>query len=378
MTLTVFSIKLNIHQVYLADELYKLLGLGFRFVELLCVDANKGGNAFDNRPYLICSWRSEDERNRAYCYAQLSDVCIFSGIESLPFQKERLKKNLLSFEMSERLLKRGIWNALSPKLLLNQWYYHTQWYNRELYKLCCGAFVAKDQYYLHSFKGRCFKFGYFTKVEQLNILEVKKEKDERIKILWCARFLKWKHPEMMIGLAKRMKQNGIDAEINMIGNGELYEKIQEQIIEHNLSDFIILHGNIPNEDVLKQMKQSDIFVLTSDKQEGWGAVVNEAMGNGCCVVCSDAVGCAPFLIKDGNNGLLFKSKDTESLYERVMYLVMHQEERIRLSQNAYSTISEEWSPKKAAENLVCLAHDLIEGGDTSIEKGPCSKAYPIH
>lgn len=380
MKITFVLNYLSHYQASLSDELFSICGDDYCFVETTPMpeDRKEGGFSVTERPYLLRAWENESNYLLAMEKCIDADVLVVSPeLSAFPFKKNRLDKNKLTFEYSERPLKRGILNVFSKTNLINQWYYHTSFYKKPIYKLCAGAYVANDQYAMLSFKGRCYKFGYFPKIENQDIT-IHNRQTNKIKILWCARFLKWKHPEMMIALAKRLKQNGIDTEINMIGNGELYEKIQEQIKEHNISDLIHLHGNMPNEDVLKQMRQSDIFVLTSDKQEGWGAVVNEAMANGCSVVCSDAVGCAPLLINDGQNGLLFKSQDIQSLYDKVMYLITHQEERMRLSQNAYSTISEEWSPKCAAKNLVRLAHDLIEGRDTSIGKGPCSKAYPIY
>ena len=37
-------------------------------------------------------------------------------------------------------------------------------------------------------------------------------------------------------------------------------------------------------------------------QEGWGAVVNEAMNSGCAVVADHMIGAAPWLIRQGENG----------------------------------------------------------------------------
>ena len=69
------------------------------------------------------------------------------------------------------------------------------------------------------------------------------------------------------------------------------------------------------------MRNHDIFIFTSDRQEGWGAVLNEAMDSGSTVVASDAIGSSPFLIKDGQNGFLFKSENHKSLYQKVAYLI---------------------------------------------------------
>ena len=56
------------------------------------------------------------------------------------------------------------------------------------------------------------------------------------------------------------------------------------------------------------MKKHHIYCLTSDKNEGWGAVLNEAMSSGCCPVSSIEAGATPYLVKDGVNGFSFDLK----------------------------------------------------------------------
>ena len=46
------------------------------------------------------------------------------------------------------------------------------------------------------------------------------------------------------------------------------------------------------------MEQANIFIISSTHEEGWGAVVNEAMNSGCVVIGSHAAGAVPFLIEN--------------------------------------------------------------------------------
>lgn len=80
----------------------------------------------------------------------------------------------------------------------------------------------------------------------------------------------------------------------------------------NVGDCVSLIGNMPNDEILALMQKSHIFIFTSDRNEGWGAVLNEAMSNGCAVVASNMIGAAPYLIKQGENGYIFKSGDVRS------------------------------------------------------------------
>ena len=134
------------------------------------------------------------------------------------------------------------------------------------------------------------------------------------------------------------------------------------------------------------MEQSDIFLFTSDRYEGWGAVANESMSCGCVLVASDAIGSTPYLVSDGVNGCVFSSPSSsssfdnpdqnalESLIDKVTLLFDDRKCMREIQQNAIHTMRSLWNPKQAAVNLLQLINDLKNGRDTFIYEGPCSKA----
>jgi len=141
-----------------------------------------------------------------------------------------------------------------------------------------------------------------------------------------------------------------------------------------VNDCVSLVGNLQNNEIHKMMEQSHIFVVTSDRNEGWGAVLNEAMSNGCAVVASNLIGAAPFLIRNGENGLMFKNSDINSLTQQVEVLINNKSLREKLSIQAYYTMKNLWSPKLAANNFFNLSEAILNGKTMDIKKGPCSKA----
>jgi glycosyltransferase involved in cell wall biosynthesis len=58
---------------------------------------------------------------------------------------------------------------------------------------------------------------------------------------------------------------------------------------------------------------ADVLVLPSDRQETWGLVVNEAMASGVPAIVSEAAGCVPDLIIDGQTGYTYRPGDIEAL-----------------------------------------------------------------
>ena len=67
-------------------------------------------------------------------------------------------------------------------------------------------------------------------------------------------------------------------------------------------------------------------------------------------------------------------KALDDLTEKVAWLLDNKERMKEMQRAAFLTMYNTWSPKRAAKNLLILIDNLQNGGDTSIQEGPCSKA----
>lgn len=378
MTITFYSNYLNHHQIGVADELHKLLGDRFRFVLTmpLLTSELKGGQDYTSRQYCVEASKNDYMHQIGLNLARESDVCVF-GACSQEYAVERAKTGKgISFEIGERWLKRGWINVLSPTLR-RWWFNYMKFYRHApFYKLCCSGFTASDDRKLGAYEERHYKWGYFTSVPEIKEGKYFEAPDgaSKIKILWIARFLSLKHPELPILMAHELKKQGYDFTLDYYGSGPEEAKTRQLSHDLNLDDFVSFHGSIPNDKVYDIMLKADVFLFTSDRNEGWGAVANEAMANACVLVASDAIGSTPYLIKDGINGLVFKSMDAQSLTDRIVWLLNNRSEIERLKRNAYKSMRELWNPASAAISLLRLIEDLHNGRDSSIKEGPCSKA----
>ena len=385
MTIVYFTNFINHHQANVADELYRLTEGNYTFVELCPIYdwlLESGYPDLSSRPYVLQAWKSEDNHKKAMELLYSSDVAMFSCPESLNYEVLRAKTGKLTFDVGERWLKRGWLNVASPRLLRFFWHYYTTFAHENVYKLCSGAFVCNDHYKLHSFKDRCYKWGYFTQVEDFDLETLKKLDVSSVEsiahLMWCARFLHWKHPELPVILAKRLKDKGIAFHLDMYGSGAELNATQQLASELSVDDVISFCGNLPNGEILKQMREHEIFLFTSDKNEGWGAVLNESMANGCAVVASNLIGSVPYLIEDGENGMIFHSEDIDELEYKVLELIHDKKRRVQMARNAIFTMRNIWSPTNAAKQFL----ELVEAIQTNNEKliplsGPCSRAYPV-
>lgn len=378
MTLAFITNLVNHHQLPLADEFYKRLGDSYYYISTEPMPEWLVQGGYDeslDRPYVIRTYRSNEEMAKAREIIDICDVVIM-GAGPIDWVLDRKEKNRITFHYSERWLKRIDYNAISLFNLQNVYKHYWRFRNSRCYMLCASAFTASDMKFYHIFPHKCFKWGYFTHVDDFNISFYRNNKDnDSVKrLMWCARFLDWKHPELPVLLAERLKRTGYHFVIDMFGGGEMFEEIKKMVHEKGLGDYVILRGNLPNAMIIEEMRKHEIFLFTSDRYEGWGAVANEAMSNGCALVASSKIGSVPFLVKDGENGLIFKSGSLKSMEKKVKMLLDKPELIDSLSKTAMKTMREVWSPQQAAISFLNLVNYIIDDrlDDYQVFEGPAS------
>ena len=387
MKIVFISNFMNHHQLTLCQSLYKLTDGNFTFGALTPVPKERLDMGYHdmNKQYdfVLCAYESEENHKRLIELVKESDVLIVGGINSSradKYVKSHIGEGKITFQYLERIYKEGVWHILSPRGTKNMLKYHTAYRNDGVYALCASAYTAWDLSLTRSYINKTYKWGYFPIVNKYDVNELisKKNENKKISILWVARLIELKHPEAAINLAVRLKKSGYEFELNIIGNGKMESELAQMVKDKNLSDCVFMRGAMSPEAVREYMESADIFLFTSDFNEGWGAVLNESMNSACAVVASHAIGSVGFLIEHGKNGLVYKNGSDKSLLKCVKRLIDNPDFRKNLGESAYQTMIEAWSPEQAAERLVNLSHLLLAGGEDSLyDSGPCSKALRI-
>lgn len=370
MKLVFLSNYFNHHQAALSDALWQKTGGEFLFVETTPMSRERrelGYPSFQKEYVLPLAGNEELIQQKI---READAVIAGSAPEKLVRQRIRSGKLLLRY--AERPLR----NGPEPLKYLPRWL-RWHWRNptgKPIYLLCASAYAAGDYAGFGQFWGRAFRWGYFPETREYAVSQLLAGKDPT-EILWCGRFLELKHPEAVLEAARKLNREGDRFHLTMIGTGCLEEKLRQMAKDYDLESCTCFPGAKTPEEVRKYMEKAGIFLFTSDRREGWGAVLNEAMNSGCAVVASHTIGAVPYLVKDGSNGLVYRCGDVEMLWQKIRYLLEHPAEQSRLGAAAYATIQESWNGETAAERLLCLTQGLLEEGAPDCpSEGPCSRA----
>ena len=375
MNVVMLSSYYNHHQETLSQALSAVCD-SYHFVETKEISEERKnlGWGLDKKPDYVVSYDySKENPDKIQELINGADVVIF-GSAPEKLIKSRIKNRKVIFRYYERPLKKGS-SIIKFIPRLATWRIKTI-DRKNIYMLCASAYTCADYAKFGLFKNKCYKWGYFPEVVKYKDIDELIGQKKKNSILWVARMIDWKHPEIAVEIAKRLKADGYDFVLNMIGNGVLEEDIKELISNEGLSDCVRMLGSMKPEEVREHMETSEIFLFTSDRNEGWGAVLNESMNSACAVVASHAIGSVPFMIKDTENGLIYKDGDVDDLCRKTKWLLDHPEERRNISSKAYGTLINEWNAENAARKFVVLAEKILNGEDKPdiYEKGVCSRA----
>ena len=365
------------HQSELSEALCAATNENYWFIETEPMEEerkNMGWGGIMLPSFVKQSYTSPEAKAECLKLCSDADVVIIGSAPD-SFIENRMKENKLTFRYYERYFKEGRWRILDPRVVRSHYYLDYRFRNKNLYMLCAGAYTAPDCRFIHCYINKTYKWGYFPAVKAYDDLEALIESKKPHSILWTGRFIDWKHPEAPLYVAKRLIKDGYDFTLNIIGNGYLEQSIQKQITADGLNNYVHILGTMSPEEVRQYMEQSEVFLFTSDRNEGWGVVLNESMNSACAVAASGAIGSVPYLLEDGKNGLIFKDRNWNDLYEKVKFLFDHPAERKSMGRKAYDNLMDLWNAETAASRLLELIDCINTGRDLPFSHGPCSKDW---
>jgi glycosyltransferase involved in cell wall biosynthesis len=139
-----------------------------------------------------------------------------------------------------------------------------------------------------------------------------------------------------------------DAQLVILGEGELRPALEKQIKDLKLEKHVILAGF--REDVLSLMRSADLFVMSS-VTEGLGSAVLDAMALGVPVVGTRAGG-IPEAVIDGETGLLVRPGDPAALATAIVALLKDTPRRTSLAEAGCTRVAEHFGVDRLVEGTL--------------------------
>jgi glycosyltransferase involved in cell wall biosynthesis len=92
----------------------------------------------------------------------------------------------------------------------------------------------------------------------------KNRKDKKsLRVIWVGRFESEKNPEMVIDIARILKNSGVIFEIRMVGTGSRIEHVKKMIIENQIGEQVVCLGSLSSAELSFEYSSADLFISTS-------------------------------------------------------------------------------------------------------------------
>ena len=372
---------MNHYMKPLTEEFVKMYGDEYVFIAMIPF-SGKGVSAgfrdMNQELFVLRSYESPEAEREARMLIDESECVIIGGMP-VSVVSNRLSQGKLTFMQSERFFKGPLWKD-AVRYVKYRRYSGGRVYaadpRAKFYLLCASGYAAYDYNMCGLFRDKAYRWAYFPEAKRYSDVDGLLSRKEKATILWAGRLIDWKHPDFAVKLAENLRSQGKDFRVKIVGSGDMQGELARMIEAKNLSDCVEMIGALPFEQVRAEMEKAEIFLFTSDRGEGWGVVLNEAMNSGCAVVAGEKIGSVPYLLKSGENGMIFRDRSIDDLTEKVSALLDDPERMSELGRNAYRTITGEWCAEVAARRFVELAERLrVSDEPVSLwEDGPGSVA----
>ncbi|MEB3209759.1 MAG: glycosyltransferase family 4 protein [Leptolyngbyaceae bacterium] len=182
-----------------------------------------------------------------------------------------------------------------------------------------------------------------------------KRPNHPITILFCGQMIRRKGIDLLLNAFRQLIESGLEARLLLVGREadlpEMMTSVPIAIRQH-----IEYAGFQAPEALPHFFRQADLFVLPS-RYDGWGVVVNQALGAGLPLICSDAVGAAHDLITPSINGTIFPAEDVTALYKALASYI-HNPDSITQASQASLNKAADWSVQSGANRWVEVLRDV--------------------
>lgn len=154
-----------------------------------------------------------------------------------------------------------------------------------------------------------------------------------------------------------------DIQVNIFGDGELMESLQQEAADLNIENHIQFKGLTDNAGIIEQLYEHDILIVPSVQakdgdREGIPQTTVEGMATGIPAIASEHAG-LPELVKNEETGLLVPERDPEAIRDSILKLVENPGLVKKISLNGRKEVEKEHNIKTQVQKTETLYKTLI-------------------
>ena len=191
-------------------------------------------------------------------------------------------------------------------------------------------------------------------LEKFELRPREKSSEEPYKILTVGRFVEKKGIKYGLEAVAEFDEE-YDIEYNIVGDGELREKIEQKIEELGLQQEVTLHGYVEYSKMREMMYENHILLAPSvtaesGDKEGAPMVIIEGQATEMPVISTRHSG-IPEIVKQGDSAYLAEERNSQELAEKLEKMLEESDQWHKKGLDGREFIEQKHSIEKMAKNL---------------------------
>ena len=171
-------------------------------------------------------------------------------------------------------------------------------------------------------------------------------------LLFLSNLLVDKGVLVLLDALKILKERGYSFVCNFVG-GETAEidatRFAEEVEKRGLNDMAVYLGKKYGAEKNEEYRKSDIFIFPT-LNEAFGLVLLEAMEHALPCIATDEGGISD-IVDEGETGFIVSKRNANILADKIEYLLIHPEERMRMGKLGYKKFKNQFTVGKFEERL---------------------------
>lgn len=181
-------------------------------------------------------------------------------------------------------------------------------------------------------------------------------------LLFLSNLLVDKGVLVLLDALKILKERGYSFVCNFVG-GETAEidaaRFAEEVEKRGLNDMAVYLGKKYGAEKNEEYRKSDIFIFPT-LNEAFGLVLLEAMEHALPCIAADEGGISE-IVDEGETGFIVSKRNANILADKIEYLLIHPEERMRMGKNGYRKFYDKFTLRKFEESMADILNDCLKG-----------------
>lgn len=191
----------------------------------------------------------------------------------------------------------------------------------------------------------------FFRTETEKLRSLQSAFDAKKHLLHVGYLVPRKNVRLLLFVIEKLKTIRTDFVLDIVGDGDSRAFLEQYIRDHQLEDFVKMHGYKQKEELPAFLAKSLAFLFQTDF-DIWGLTLNEAMAAGLPCLSSVNAGASVDLVDEGITGWTVDFRQVDDIIGKLVYLMDHPEKAREMGRKAQEKVEKTASLKISAAGFI--------------------------